>query len=544
MRILGFVNSFDELADADRRLGRKVANYGAVAALLEYSSFDELHFFLPFQAALRPFEEGYAPWLSRPENHKRVKLLSAQSLPAALEGVAYTALHAAELERYFPELCHLRNRWARHPLPITCVPHSLSYWATQVRNLYKVLPGPRPFDSILCTSRAARDYLERALGAASGQLRELGLSQAGYAGRLDLVPLGVRLADFGHEDQAQALARLGLEPGVLTLLCLGRLTPYDKYDLKPMLGVLALMNQRRPTRLLLAGADSRGYAQALQQTARDLGLAERLHIFKDFDSALKPSLLAAADIFVSPSDNLQETFGLAIIEAMAAGLPVVASDFSGYRDLVSDGQTGFLVPTLGPSQYGPLDCLWPLLADHIAALQASQRTAVDLAALLARLELLAGDPELRQRQGQAGRRRVAQRFDWAVVVPRQERLWLELARQAAQAGPLAPLPDVLGAGLGQVFGGFPSQALDPGQRFLPGPLAGEFLAGRWARAPYPDMAQTLDPAGLEPLLAALAARDGQASLEQLRADLEGRCPSHQVEHLALWGLKYGLLRRI
>lgn len=39
MRILSFVNSFDELADADRHLGRKVANYSAVAALLEHSSF-------------------------------------------------------------------------------------------------------------------------------------------------------------------------------------------------------------------------------------------------------------------------------------------------------------------------------------------------------------------------------------------------------------------------------------------------------------------------------------------------------------------------
>ncbi len=544
MRILGFVNSFDELADADRRLGRKVANYGAVAALLEYSSFDELHFFLPFQAAVRPFEEGYAPWLGRPENQRRVKLLSAQALPAALERVAYTALHAAELERYFPELCHLRSRWARHPLPVTCVPHSLSYWASQVRNLYKVLPGPRPFDSILCTSRAARDYLERSLGAAGEQLRQLGLEQAGYAGRLDLVPLGVRLADFPSLDQAQSQAGLGLKPGVLTLLCLGRLTPYDKYDLMPMLGVLALLNQRRPTRLILAGADSRDYAQALGQRAQELGLAECLHIYKDFDSSLKPRLLAAADIFVSPSDNLQETFGLAIIEAMAAGLPVVASDFSGYRDLVAPGQTGFLIPTLGPADYGPLDPLWPLLADHIAALQTSQRLAVDLAALLERLELLAGDPELRRRLGQAGRRRVAQRFDWAVVVPRLERLWLELSRQAHKAGPLPPLPDVLGAGLGRVFGGFPSLTLEAAQMLAPGPLAADFLAGRWARRPYPDMAQTLDPAGLEPVLDALAGRGQKASLAQLQADLEDNLPPWQVEHLALWGLKYGLLRRL
>lgn len=158
-----------------------------------------------------------------------------------------------------------------------------------------------------------------------------------------------------------------------------------------------------------------------------MGLSERLRIFKDFDSGLKPTLLAAADIFVSPSDNLQETFGLAIIEAMAAGLPVVG--------------------------------------------------------------------------------------------PRLKRLWLELKRQAGQVGlPEATSSDVLGAGLAKIFAGFASGALEPGQ--------------------------VLDLAGLEPLLAALAARGGGVTLADLQADLAVRLSPVQVAHLVLWSLKYGLLRRV
>ena len=56
----------------------------------------------------------------------------------------------------------------------------------------------------------------------------------------------------------------------------------------------------------------------------------------------------AADVFVSPSDNIQETFGLAVVEAMASGLPVVASDWDGYRDLVDDGRDRFP----GPDRHG------------------------------------------------------------------------------------------------------------------------------------------------------------------------------------------------
>ena len=58
---------------------------------------------------------------------------------------------------------------------------------------------------------------------------------------------------------------------------------------------------------------------------------------------------AAADLFLSLVDNPQETFGLAPVEAMAAGVPVVVSDWDGYRYTVSDGVEGFRVPTLAPA---------------------------------------------------------------------------------------------------------------------------------------------------------------------------------------------------
>lgn len=60
------------------------------------------------------------------------------------------------------------------------------------------------------------------------------------------------------------------------------------------------------------------------------------------------SIWAAADIFCSLSDNVQESFGLAIVEAMAAGLPVVASNWDGYRDTVEHGITGILVDSYMP----------------------------------------------------------------------------------------------------------------------------------------------------------------------------------------------------
>ena len=81
---------------------------------------------------------------------------------------------------------------------------------------------------------------------------------------------------------------------------------------------------------------------------RNLGVFDRLRLKIDFADAEKRDLLAASDLFVSPVDNVQETFGLTPIEAMAAGLPSVVSDWDGYRDTVQHVEHGFRIPTLAP----------------------------------------------------------------------------------------------------------------------------------------------------------------------------------------------------
>jgi hypothetical protein len=234
---------------------------------------------------------------------------------------------------------------------------------------------------------------------------------------------------------------------------------------------------------------------------------------------------------------------LALIEAMAAGLPVVAGDFSGYRDLVVDGETGFLLPSLGPGDFGPLDALYPVLAEHVAILQVAQRTALDLEALVAKLALLAERRDLRLGMGQAARQRARTRFDWAVVVKGMEALWDELKAQALAHGQQPPEPDVMGFGLARSFGHFASEALAPESRLRIGPLAEEFLRGLWARQPHQDLGGALAPPALEGVLAALKRLGGEASLRRLGAEMGPGLPAYQIEHLLLWGLKYGLLAR-
>ena len=115
---------------------------------------------------------------------------------------------------------------------------------------------------------------------------------------------------------------------------------------------------------------------------------------------------AAADLFLSLVDNPQETFGLAPVEAMAAGLPVVVSDWDGYRYTVNDGVEGFRVPTLAPAHARQGEELalqhdHGLLTyqDYVGAV--AQHVAVDVEAAAVAIARLAEDPALRQRMGEA-----------------------------------------------------------------------------------------------------------------------------------------------
>ena len=143
---------------------------------------------------------------------------------------------------------------------------------------------------------------------------------------------------------------------------------------------------------------------------------------------------AAADLFLSLVDNPQETFGLAPVEAMAAGLPVVVSDWDGYRYTVSDGIEGFRIPTLAPAQAQQGEELalqhdHGLLSyqDYVGAV--AQHVAVDTEAAAAAIARLADDPPLRERMGDAGRQTVQERFNWPVVARLHHQLYAELAER-------------------------------------------------------------------------------------------------------------------
>lgn len=177
---------------------------------------------------------------------------------------------------------------------------------------------------------------------------------------------------------------------------------------------------------------------------------------------------ASADVFCSLSDNIQETFGIVPIEAMAAGLPVVVADWDGYKDTVRDGVDGYRIPTLMPAAGlgGDLAQRHALEIDSYDMYcgHACTVVAVDVEATAQAFARLFASSELRQQMGQAGRQRAREVYDWAVIIPQYEALWAQLGElRKAQAPALKPLPHPWPARMDpfHAFAGYPTALLTP-----------------------------------------------------------------------------------
>lgn len=412
----------------------------------------------------------------------------------------------------------------------------------------------QPWDALICTSRPVRAAAIRLLrGEAAYLKRRLGATRL-EGPELPVIPLGVDGAALAPSPAARAAwrARLGIAEGEVAVLFHGRLSFHAKAHPLPLfvaLGRAAAATGVR-THLVLSGwfADE-VQRRAFEQGARALMPGVRTHLVDGRLPEVRAGIRSAADVATLLSDNIQESFGLVPVEAMAAGLPVVASDWDGLRDTVEQSVTGFRVPTVmaGPG----VD-----LADrHDAGLDpydhyiagVAQFTAVDVAAAEAAFAALLRDPGLRARMGEAGRRRVAETYDWSVVIAEYRKLWAALAerRAAARDERAAPMP-----GEERVprrpdptalFADFPSSRLTPETRLVLGPGADASRLRALVEVPGVAMRRDLLPSlqTLEAVLARL--REGPATAGILVADLP---PERAARlHRALgWLMKLDLVR--
>ncbi|MCK6452193.1 MAG: glycosyltransferase family 4 protein [Alphaproteobacteria bacterium] len=326
--------------------------------------------------------------------------------------------------------------------------HTISS-ANSMEGLAQLLLSPmQPWDALVCTSDAVRrsveaqrlalqDYLGVRLGAA--EVKPINIA---------VIPLGVDCQRLKRDDKARRDWRAKLKIGEddVVALFVGRLSFHAKAN--PYAMYVALQRAQgatgRRVHLIQAGWFANpDIEKSFRDGAREHAPDVTAHFLDGREPAVRGGIWSAGDLFVSLVDNVQETFGLAPIEAMAAGLPAVVSDWNGYKDTVRDGVDGFRIRTVMPPEGGGEDLAQRFFAgldtyDHFIG-GVSQAIAVDIDAAAAALERLVGDAALRLRMGEEGRRRALETFDWSVVIRQHRALWAELAAIRGTAPDAVPL---------------------------------------------------------------------------------------------------------
>jgi hypothetical protein len=381
---------------------------------------------------------------------------------------------------------------------------------------------------------------------------------------LPVIPLGIHCGDF-RRDPASGMAlrdRLGIAPGDVVSATIARLDPDEKFDPFPLFLAMEAAAPDIAARggrqhLLLCGQfRNPKWREVFEQGAARLMPSVGYHEIDGGDPALRTATLSAADIFVFPIDNVQETFGLAPVEAMAAGLPVIVSDWDGLKETVSQ-DAGIRIPTEMPGR----GLATYLSQRHLGGTdgylqyvgQLAALTRIDIPALTRALVALGTDAELRRRMGMAGQARARALYDWSVVIPQMQALWAEqgaMLAHARQKGgrqvqsrnpaflPVGPAPD-------QMFKAYPSApAPDEQARRLAatdtGPRPG--IAETFTLRRYGDSHRLVEaPERLQALLSAFASA-GAGGLTISEAALASGLSPAATARASLWLMKYHFLQ--
>jgi glycosyltransferase involved in cell wall biosynthesis len=420
--------------------GKDVANYSLFRALLLHGNLEQIDFLNSVGAKPTEIVANLSQGVAT-----QTKATSVNILNTAIARESGTLLRGtAELE---PLAWERKRQGAGLDYSLIGLIHTLA--PTSIRaTIGAALTAPiMPWDALVCTSPSVKTAVEAMFDDWAEYLKGRFGGQLDLRPSLPLIPLGVDGEKFAEVAQSEVgrlelRAILGVADAAILVIWVGRLSFFEKAFPQPMMLAIQAAAQAsgKSVHFAMIGWFPNGEegAEMYREAARVHAPDVTFHILNGNDKALLNQAWAGADVFISLVDNIQETFGITPIEAMAAGLPVVISDWDGYRYTVRDGIEGFLIPTLIGS---PNNATADLVSMHVAGQRTyqqyvgivAQHTAVNIGVATKALTELFQSRDLRKKLGSAGQQRIREMFDWKVVAPQYVSLATELAAIRAKS---------------------------------------------------------------------------------------------------------------
>ena len=292
------------------------------------------------------------------------------------------------------------------------------------------------WDALICTSNSVKDHVFETINSQAEYLKNrLGISKL-VLPQLPVIPLGIHTSEFDFTDSEKISSRntLGIENNSIVVLYTGRLSFHAKAHPLAMYQALELSSKETNIPIVLIECGwhaNQSIADSFKEAAQRFCPSIKVLHLDGRINKNRSMAWSSADIFCSLPDNIQETFGIVPIEAMAAGLPVVVSDWDGYKDSVRDEIDGFRIPTLIPEQGLGADLIqryslgidtYDMYCGHTSSL-----ISVDVLSASRAFTKLIQSPSLRAKMGASGLKRAREIYDWSVIYKKYDDLFKHLS---------------------------------------------------------------------------------------------------------------------
>jgi glycosyltransferase involved in cell wall biosynthesis len=529
--------------------GRRVAGQSFLKGFLRHAAVDE--FVILSKSTTEAQEVADLAQTLRP------------TIPLRAVGLVRPGRMAPLTQMYYPAANFASEAWRRADngsaaWTISGITHTTSTMPI-MQGMFDLRMAPvMDWDALICTSRTVRASISTQMDLIDEHIKARFKCDPPPRPLLPVIPLGIHCDDFARDETARSTlrTRLGCGPEDVVFSTIARLTPHEKFDPLPIyIAMQAATKALKPGQKLhvvFCGVFRHPYAkEVFTKGATDLMPDVGFLLLDGAKPEDRLATLSGADVSLFVIDNIQETFGLAPLEGMAAGLPLLVSDWDGLKDTVSP-DVGLRVKTrtLGPRHtaneslrlQGGIDDY----SQYCAAVSAM--TEVDMPDLKSAIVALATNPDLRARLGASALTRVRQHYDWAAVIPQYQALWAEqetiraagLDRSQRVPGhqmPVAPAPTLL-------FGSYPSETAEPARdRYVACDLTDRVpLAQVLALRNYAALNRLF--AGVDQIAAVLnhiTASPKPATVEAIASAT--RLNPMYVDRVLMWLLKYDFIRR-
>jgi alpha-maltose-1-phosphate synthase len=510
-----------------RVLGRQSAGESFLKGFLNFGDVSPLYCYADHPGKYKSFQTQVDKMAGKPVPTEWISPLSSSSMtnPGCL------FYSGPGLENFAWQRNHIDPR----SYSLCGLTHTISSIAVMDHFAQYAVAPFEEWDAVICTSQSVRSTVDYVMQNWCEYLERRNGGKVKIPLQLPIIPLGINCADFEPPKGSAGYVKkfkkqYNIKKNDIVVLFVGRLAAHAKAHPLPMYQALEKAAQETGKKIHLIQA---GWFASDSIETQFVNSAKKFcpsinAIFLDGrELETRINIWHVADIFCTLSDNIQETFGITPIEAMAAGLPVVATDWDGYRETMKDGVDSLLVKTQMPHPgCGPdLAYRYEMGIDSYDRYvgQVSLFTNVDTDHCASLFVKLIEDPQLRKKMGENGKKRAKEIFDWSVLVPTYQNLWAELAdrRKAAAEKPRLKVSSPLRDDPFSMFAHYPTELINvntvlqlkPGNRSK----ASHYLSDPMGSGVAPIMPK---PEFLDHLLDGLE-KDGPMSVKQV-------CETHKL----------------